>query len=324
MERSRRQLLHIAATAVTLPALSRMARAQTDRRPVRLLVGFAAGSSVDIIARLMAEQINKAQGLTMIVENLPGAGTLIATEAAARAAPDGNTLLITSPPFVINSHLRKLNYDPLTSFEPICDLLHTPTFIVIDTSSPYRALADLIDAARAKPGALSLASIGPATTTHIAFEALKRAANVNMTFVPYPGNVPAVNALLGGHVTSVFADYAAVVELLKAGKLRALAVSSRTRMEQLPDVPTFVESGYRDVDADIWFGVIAPANTPRDTVSQFAGWFTAALQVPQVKAKFAALGLLPVGTCGADFGAYLRKQYEDYGRLIRELNIKGG
>jgi tripartite-type tricarboxylate transporter receptor subunit TctC len=310
MKLLRRQLLHIVATAVTLPALSCIATAQTDRRPVRLLVGFAAGSSVDIIARLMAEQINKAQGLTTIVENLPGAGTLIATEAAARAAPDGNTLLITSPPFVINSHLRKLNYDPLTSFEPICDLLHTPTFMVVDNASPYRTLAELIDAACAKPGALSLASIGPATTTHIAFEALKRAANVNMTFVPYPGNVPAVNALLGEHVTSVFADYAAVVELLKAGKLRALAVSSRTRMEQLPDVPTFVESGYKDVDADIWFGVIAPANTPKDTLSQCAGWFTAALRVPQVKAKSAALGLLPVG--------------KDYGRLIRELNIKGG
>ena len=324
MELLRRQLLHIVMTAVALPALSSMARAQTDRRSVHLLVGFAAGSSVDIIARLLAEQMNKAQGLTMIVQNLPGAGTLIATEAAARADPNGNTLLITSPPFVINSHLRKLNYDPLTSFEPICDLLHTPTFIVVDNASPYQTLADLLDAARAQPGAFSLASIGPATKTHIAFEMLKRAANVTMTFVPYPGNVPAVNALLGGHVTSVFADYAAVAELLKAGKLRALAVSTRSRMEQLPDVPTFIESGYKDLDADIWFGVVAPANTPKDTLSQFTGWFTAALQVPEVKAKFAALGLLPVGTCGADFGAYLRKQYEEYGRLIRELNIRGG
>jgi len=323
MELLRRQLLHIVMTAAALPAVSSMARAQIDRRSVHLLVGFAAGSSVDIIARLLAEQMNKAQGLTMIVQNLPGAGTLIATEAAARADPNGSTLLITSPPFVINTHLRKLNYDPLTSFEPICDLLHTPTFIVVDNASPYKTLADLLDAARAQPGAFSLASIGPATTTHIAFEILKRVANVNMTFVPYPGNASAVNALLGGHVTSVFADYAAVAELLKAGKLRALAVSSRTRMAQLPDVPTLIESGYKNFDADIWFGVVAPANTPKDTLSQFAGWFTAALQVPEVKAKFAALGLLPVGTCGADFGAYLRKQYEEYGRLIRELNIKG-
>jgi tripartite-type tricarboxylate transporter receptor subunit TctC len=323
MELLRRQLLHIAMTAA-LPAFSTVAKAQTDRRAIQVLVGFAAGSSVDIIARLMAEQLNKAQGLTVIVQNVPGAGTLIATEAVARAGPNSNTLLITSPPFVINTHLRKLNYDPLTSFEPICDLLHTPTFIVVDNSSPYQTLAALLDAARAQPGAFSLASIGPATTTHIAFEILKRAANVNMTFVPYPGNVPAVNALLGGHVTSVFADYGAVGELLKAKKLRALAVSSRTRMEPLPDVPTFIESGYKDFDADIWFGVVAPANTPRDTVSQFIGWFTTALQVTELKAKFASLGLLPVGTCGADFGAYLRKQNEEYGRVIRELNIKGG
>jgi tripartite-type tricarboxylate transporter receptor subunit TctC len=325
MELLRRQLPYIVMTAVAaLPALSSIATAQTDRGSVRLLVGFAAGSSVDIIARLLAEQLNKAQGLTVIVQNLPGAGTLIATEAVARADPNSNTLLITSPPFVINTHLRKLNYDPLTSFEPICDLVHTPTLIVVDNASPYQTLAGLLDAARAQPGAFSLASIGPATTTHIAFEMLKRAANVNMTFVPYPGNVPAVNALLGGHVTSVFADYTAVAELLRARKLRALAVSSPTRMEQLPDVPTFIESGYKDFDADIWFGVVAPANTPKDTLSQFTGWFTAALQVPEVKAKFAALALLPVGTCGADFGAYLRKQYEEYGRLIRELNIKGG
>ena len=136
MELLRRQLLHIVMTAVALPALSFTTRAQTDRRAVHLLVGFAAGSSVDIIARLLAEQLNKAQGLTIIVKNLPGAGTLIATEAAARADPNSNTLLITSPPFVINTHLRKLNYDPLTSFEPICDLLHTPTFIVVDNASP--------------------------------------------------------------------------------------------------------------------------------------------------------------------------------------------
>jgi tripartite-type tricarboxylate transporter receptor subunit TctC len=323
MQLLRRQLLHTLLSSAALCAALCMAKAEIDpRQPIRLVVGFTAGSTVDILARLMAKQINKTQGLTMVVENRPGAGTLTATEAAARAAPNGETLLITSSPFIINSHLRQLNYDPLTSFEPVCELLHTSAFIVVNSASAYRTLPDLLDAARAKPGALSLASIGPATTTHIAFEALQRAADINMTFVPYPGNVPAVEALLGKHVTSVFADYAAVAEQLKSGKLRALATSSRTRMEQLPDVPTFVESGY-EVDADIWFGVVAPANTPKDIVSQFTGWFTAALQVPEVKATFAALGVFPKEVCGEDFGAYLRKQYEEYGRLIRELKIKG-
>src|SRR5262245_29192514 len=227
MQLLRRQFLQIAPGAAALCAALCMAKAEVDpRRPIRLMVGFAAGSTVDILARLMAEHISKTQGLTMVVENRPGAGTLIATEAAARAAPDGETLLITSPPFVINSHLRKLNYDPLTSFEPVCNLLHTPTFIVVNSASPYRTLPDLVDAARAKPGALSLGSIGPATTTHIAFEVFKRSADINMTFVPYPGNVPAVDALLGQHVTSVFADYAAIAERLESGKLRAIAISS--------------------------------------------------------------------------------------------------
>ena len=161
LELLRRQFLHIAV----LPAVLGMARAETNvSRPLRLIVGFAAGSSVDIIARLMAEQITKAQSLTIVVENQPGAGTVLATEAASRAAPDGNTLLIISPPCVINPHLRKQSYNPLTSFEPICDLLHTPTLIVVNKGSRYLTLSDLLDDAPAKPAALSLASIGPATT----------------------------------------------------------------------------------------------------------------------------------------------------------------
>ena len=157
---------------------------------------------------------------------------------------------------------------------------------------------------------------------YIAFEMLKRAANLNMTFVPYPGGAPAVTALLGEHVTSMFTDYPTLAEQLKAGKLRALATGSRTRAEALPDVPTVAESGYKDYDMEQWFGVSAPAKTPKERVSQLVGWFTAALQVPEVKAKLAVQGLYPVGICGADFGAFVRKQYDDYGRVIREANIK--
>jgi len=151
---------------------------------------------------------------------------------------------------------------------------------------------------------------------------LKRVANLNMIFVPYPGAAPAVTALLGEHVTSVFTDYATLAEQLKSGKLRALATGSRTRAEALPDVPTVAESGYKDYDAKQWFGLLAPAKTPKETISQLVGWFTAALQVPEVKAKLAIQGLYPAGICGADFGAFIRKQYDDYGRAIREANIK--
>jgi tripartite-type tricarboxylate transporter receptor subunit TctC len=150
-----------------------------------------------------------AQGQSMLIENRPGASTIIGTEAVSRAAPDGKTLLVAPPDFVINPHLRKVNYDPATSFEPICHLASSPLVITVNTASPYRTLADLFDAARAKPGALTLASAGPATVSHIAFEILKRAANLDMSFIPYPGGAPSVNALLGEHVTSALTDYPA-------------------------------------------------------------------------------------------------------------------
>jgi len=170
---------------------------------------------------------------------------------------------------------------------------------------------------------LTLASVGPASTQQIAFEVLKRAAKVDMTHIPYSGNAPAVNALLGGQVTSVLVNYSEVFEHVGAGNLRALATSSRSRIDSLPDVPTVAESGYDNYEAEVWFGLVAPANTPKETVARLASWFTAAMQAPDVNAKLVALKLYPVGTCGADFAAHLRRQYDEYARVIRELNIKG-
>jgi tripartite-type tricarboxylate transporter receptor subunit TctC len=291
-------------------------------KPIKVVVAAPPGGASDVLARLMAEQIGRAQAVTMMVENRPGASTAIGTEAVARAAPDGSTLLIVTPAFVINPYLRKQNYDPLTSFVPICNLVRSPQLIVVNGASPYRTLGDLLSGARMKPGELTLAAAGPATSVHIAFERLKRAANVNMTFVPYPGDAPALNAGLGEHVTSVFVPYSGVAEQLQAGKLRALAAASQERIKTLPNVPTLVESGYDDIDADIWQGVVAPANTPKETIARLVDWFSAALQVPEVKAKLLPLALYPVGTCGADFAALLRKKSDEFGRAIREANIK--
>jgi tripartite-type tricarboxylate transporter receptor subunit TctC len=151
---------------------------------------------------------------------------------------------------------------------------------------------------------------------------LKRVAKVDMTYVPFPGNAPTVNAILGAHVTSAVANYVDLVEHLKAGKLRALATFAPTRIEQLPELPTIAESGYKEPEYWNWFGVVAPAKTPKETVSQLSGWFSAALQAPEVRAKLVVQGLYPVGTCGVDFTTYLRKEYDDYGRIIREANIK--
>jgi tripartite-type tricarboxylate transporter receptor subunit TctC len=200
--------------------------------------------------------------------------------------------------------------------------VRAPLVIVVNTASPYRTLANLLDAARAQPRDFTLASFGPATVHQIAFETLKRAAKVDMTFIPYPGVAPAINALLGEHVTSVLGTYSTVAEQLNAGKLRALAAASRTRIEPLPEVPTVAESGYNNYEVDYWLGLLAPAKTPKETISQLAGWFTAALQAPEVKRKLVAQGLYPVGMYGASFVALLHKQYDDFGRVIREAGIK--
>ena len=197
MKLPRRQFLRLAAGALTLSTVlftlsDRDGWAQAPRT-IRLIVPYPPGGTADIVARLLAEQIGRTQGPAIVVENRPGGGTAIGTEAVSRAPPDGSTLLINSPEFVINPHLRKSNYDPLTSFEPICHLVNSPTVIVVNSASPYRTLADLLDAARAKPGDLTLASTG---IFQVAIEMLKRAANVNLTYVPYAGNAPASNALL--------------------------------------------------------------------------------------------------------------------------------
>jgi tripartite-type tricarboxylate transporter receptor subunit TctC len=321
MKLPRRQFLHLAGAVILITLSGDGAWSQTTRT-IKIIAPVPPGGPTDTLARLLAEQIGSAQGPTMVIENRQGAGSVIGTEAVSRAIPDGNTLLINSPTFVVIPHLRKLNYDPLTSFEPLCYLVRSPQVIAVNSASPYFTLADLLSAARAKPGDLTLASFGPATSSQIWFEMLKRAANVDMTFVPYPGMAPAVNALLGEHVTSAWVDYLAVSEQVTAGKLRVLATPARTRIEALPDVPTVAESGYKDYGVDVWFGLVAPAKTPKKTISELAGWFTAALRVPEVKAKLATLGLYPVGMCGADFGAFLRKQYDEFGRAIREANIK--
>jgi tripartite-type tricarboxylate transporter receptor subunit TctC len=320
-----RKVLHLATAAVALTIVCGMPRQEAQSqapRTIRIVVPLAPGGTADTLARILGEQIGRAQGVTIVIENRPGGGTVIGTEAVSRAAPDGNTLLVTAPAFVISPHLRRRNYDPLTSFEPICQLTRTPMVIAVNSASPYRTLADFLEAGRNNPGSLTVASV-PGSIAHVAFEMLKRAAKVDLTFVPYPGDAPAVNDLLGGHIASVLVPYAGVVgEQMKAGTLRVLASGSRTRSDPLSVVPTVAEAGYKDYEVDFWNGVLAPANTPKETVSELAGWFSAAMQVPEVKAKLVAQGFYPVGICGADFGALLRKQYDDFGRIIHDANIK--
>jgi tripartite-type tricarboxylate transporter receptor subunit TctC len=317
----RGRLLGLCIGAAVLALLGQDAWPQSGRT-IKLIVPVPAGASTDFVARLMADQVSQTHGVTVVIENRAGAGGMIGTEAAARAAPDGNTLLITGNTYLLDAQTRKANYHPVTGFEPICYLAMSPAVFVVNRASPYRTLAELLEAARAKPGELSMASIGPGSTFQMAFAMFTAAAGVKMTFVPYAGSAPAINAVLGQHVTSGFAGYAVVSEQIKGGMLRPLAVATLKRIDPLPEVPTFDESGFKGLEVDNWFGVIAPAGTPRETVNELVGWFAAALKVPEVKAKLALQGLYPVGLCGAEFAEFARKRYDEYGEGIRATGLK--
>jgi tripartite-type tricarboxylate transporter receptor subunit TctC len=256
-----------------------------------------------------------------VVENRPGAGTVIGTEAVARAAPDGETVLLTNPAFLINPHLKKGSYDPLTSFDPVCNMVNFSLVFVVPANSPLKSMADMFAMAKDKPGSVTVGSAGTGNPTHIGFEVLKKATGLDMTYVPFAGAAPAVNAVLGGHITAVYSDYGTISGQLKSGALRPIAVGSKARFAGLPDVPTIPELGYTDYEAESWNGVLAPAKTPKDTLARLTDWFSAAGNSAGVKDKLGALGLGPSVLCGPDYAASLKRQYERFGTAIRASNI---
>lgn len=309
-----------AVSCVALALSIGSASAQSGKT-IRLVVPVPPGASTDAVARLMAEQIGRAQGVTIVVENRPGASGMIGTEQVSRAAPDGNTLM-TANTYLIDAQTRKANYHPVTAFEPICYLVQSPAVFVVNSASPYRSLKDMLDDAKKKPGELSMAAVGPGSTFQMGFTQMTKTAGVTMTYVPYQGSAPAATAVMGQHVTSAFAGWAVVSENVKADKLRVLGVATAKRIEPLPDVPTFDEQGFKNLEVDNWFGIVAPAHTPKETIAQISGWLQAALKDPEVKAKLALQGLYPVGQCGDEFASYIRRRFDEYGVMIKESNIK--
>lgn len=309
------------AASAAIVGLSGPAGAQSGPA-IRIIVPFPPGGSADILARLVSQQIGDTAKQNVIVDNRPGAGASIAYELTARAAPDGNTVVIAANSVVINPLLRKVNFDPVKSFAPVCKLATSPLVFVVNVASPYQTIGDLISAAQARPGALTLAALGPATTQHIAFESFKRATKTNMIFVPFAGGAPAINALLGQQVDAAVANYSEAIEQIKAGKLRALATASASRLKPMPALPTVAESGYPGYAAEVWFGLLAPAATPAGKIAQLGDWFSAAMQSPEVDAKLENVGLYPAVRCGADFAHFIDAQAGDYARIIADANIK--
>jgi tripartite-type tricarboxylate transporter receptor subunit TctC len=321
MQEAARMRAAAALVAAMLFALAGSAAWPQSGRTIRLILPFPPGGPADAMARVVAEQIGATGGPTFVVESHPGAGTAIGTELVARSAPDGNTLGIISNSFVVLPLTRKLNYDPFTDLVPVCELAAFPPLVVVNSDSPYHTLADLITAAHAQPGILTLGTIGPATSSQMAFEMLKREAKANITFVPFAGYTPAIQALLGNQITAALAELSTLQGQLQTGKLRALATTARKRIESLPNVPTVTELGY-NVEEEFFGGVIAPAKTPDTTIAKLTDLFSAALRTPEIKAKYTSFGFLPGGQCGADYAAILRKDSADYSQIIHDANIK--
>ena len=289
---------------------------------IKLVIPLSAGGPNDTVGRLAAEHISRNQGASMIVENRPGAGSVIGTEVVARSAPDGNTLLMAAGSFLVNPHLKKLSYHPLTSFEPVCYLARSPHVIVTPASSPFKTFQDLIAAAKQRPGELMFAANGPGTSQHIELEIIKSVTGANITFVPFTGDAPTLNALLGDQIHVGMADLLTVYEYVKIGKLRMLAVGTPERLNKFPDVPSVTELGFPGAEWVGTLGIVAPAKTPKDRVDQLISWFKAAINAPDVLARFDQLGLYPMGLCGADYAAYLNRKYEENGKVIRASGIK--
>lgn len=292
-------------------------------RPVRIVVPFPAGGSTDTLTRLLGQHLSQRWGQPVLVDNKPGGGTVIGGAIVAKAPADGHTLLIVANSLVINAKLRNnLPYDGYKAFEPVVRLTNSPQVLAVNSASPYKTLREFFDAARAQPGALSYSTVGPATTQHIAGEMLKRAAGVDLTYAPFPGGGPAANAVLGGHVTAVLTNLNEVASMLEAGKLRPLAVTTLERIDALKNVPTVAELGYRDYEAVAWFGIAAPAGTPRELVNKLAEGFEAALADPEVRQKVIQAGLYPAYLGPAAFAAHIAQQYTHYARIIDEARIR--
>jgi tripartite-type tricarboxylate transporter receptor subunit TctC len=319
----RRRILHLAAGAAALPAVLRVARAQTyPSRPVRIVIGFTPAGAVDISARLIGQWLSERLGQPFIIENRPGAATNIATDAVVRAPADGYTLLMASPPVAINATLYgNLNFNFIRDIAPVATVIRAPFVLEVNPSVPARTVPEFIAYAKANPGKITMASSGNGSGPHLAGELFKIMAGVDMVHVPYRGEAPAMNDLLGGQVQVLFGTTPVAIEHIRAGKMRALAVTTTTRAEVLPDTPNLSDflPGY---EASFWDGFGAPKNTPAEVIEKLNKAINAALADPKIKARFADLGGTALAGSPADFGKLIAEETEKWGKVVRAANIK--
>jgi tripartite-type tricarboxylate transporter receptor subunit TctC len=323
MKLPRRKFLHLAAGAVALPAVSRFAWAQGyPTRPVRIIVGFPPGGPTDIAARPLGQWLSERFGQQFVIENRPGAGSNIGTEAVVRAPPDGYTLLLAYSSNAINATLYdKLNFNFIRDIAPVASISRETTVMVVNPSFPAKTVPEFVAYAKANPGKVNFASGGNGTPPHVVGELFKMMTGVNLVHVPYRGGAPAVTDLLGGQVQVMFASPSISIEHVRAGKLRALAVTTATRSEALPDVPT-VGDFLPGFEASVWLGVGAPKNTPAEIIDKLNKEVNAGLADPKMRARLADLGSTVLAGSPSDFGRLIADETEKWGKVIRAANIK--
>jgi tripartite-type tricarboxylate transporter receptor subunit TctC len=310
----------LAVLALALPAAAQ----QYPTKPIRLVVPFAPGGSSEIISRVVAQKLSEALGHQVVVENRPGGAGNIAMEQVARSEPDGYTLILGHiGTLAVNPAMfPKLPYDPNRDFAPISLMAAVPNVIVVNPSVPAKTLQEFAALAKKRPGTINYGSAGTGSSGHLAMEYFKQVAQIDLVHVPYKGTGPMLADLLGGQTEATFTGVPPLLPHIKQGKLRALAVGSAKRTDALPDVPTVAESGYAGFETSQWYGLLAPAKTPKAVVDKLSAEVAKALRQPDVVQRLAADSATPIGSTPEEFAAYIRKEQERWGRVVKTANIK--
>ena len=323
MKICRRRFLHLTAGAAAVPAVPRIARADTyPSRPVHLIVFYAAGGGNDIIARLLGQFLSQRLGQSFVIENRPGGGGNLGTEYVVRAAPDGYTLLLTSTANTVNASLyNNLDFNFVRDIAPVASISYEPNIMVVNPSVPTKTVPEFIAYAKANPGKINYASAGIGSSQHMSGELFKMMAGIDMTHVPFRGTAPALQSLLGGQVQVMFASMPATLEHVRAGRLVALAVTIPKRSDALPDVPSMSEflPGF---DAEVYYGIGAPKDTPAEIVERLNKEINAGLADPQFKARLVELGSMVLPGSPADFGKFIANETEKWAKVVKFANIK--
>ena len=316
-----RTLIALVATVAAIGSASGQSSFPT--KPVHIFVPYPAGGAVDILARTLGDALSQQWKQPVVIENRPGAGGVVASQALATSPPDGYTLIVVASGHPTNAFLySKLPYDTLKDFTAISLLASSPNILLVRADSPFKTLADVMAAARQKPGSLSYGTAGNGTSTHLAGELLKNLAKIEITAIPYKGGAPAINDLLGGQIPLSFNNGPESIGQIKAGTVRALAVTTAKRAAFLPDVPTVAESGVARYDTEVWWGLLGPANMPTEVVTKLSADFVATLNSSAIKDRLNGLGVTPIGSSPSEFAAKIKADYDKWGPIIKAAGMK--